>query len=143
MEAVQPKEETQKPVFKGYDYSNFYYSAGDDVCAVLEYAAANGIPVIPRGGGSSLAGQAVGRAIILDCAQYMNHVIEIDADRLTATVQPGVVLGRLNRQLARQGLFFAPDPSSANYCTLGGMIANNAGGAHSVKYGSTTDHVNL
>jgi FAD/FMN-containing dehydrogenase/Fe-S oxidoreductase len=112
-----------------------------DVCAVLEYAAGYRIPVIPRGGGSSLAGQAVGRAIILDCAQFMNGVLDIDADRLTARVQPGVLLGRLNRQLSREGLFFAPDPSSANYCTLGGMIANNAGGAHSVKYGSTTDHV--
>lgn len=112
-----------------------------DVSAVLAYAESEGIPVIPRGGGSSLAGQAVGRAIILDCAQFMNSVLEIDAERLIAKVQPGVVLGRLNGRLTRQGLFFAPDPSSANYCTLGGMIANNAGGAHSVKYGSTADHI--
>ncbi len=115
--------------------------SAEDVCAILEYAAANQVPVIPRGGGSSLAGQAVGAAIILDFTRFMNNVIRVDRDGLTATVQPGVVLGRLNRLLARDGLVFAPDPSSANYCTIGGMIANNAGGARSVKYGSTTDHV--
>jgi FAD/FMN-containing dehydrogenase/Fe-S oxidoreductase len=71
----------------------------------------------------------------------MNGVLKVDEDGLTATVQPGVVLARLNRLLARKGLIFAPDPSSAAYCTIGGMIANNAGGAHSVKNGSTTDHV--
>ncbi len=113
----------------------------EDVVAVLEYAASVGVPVIPRGGGSSLAGQAVGAAIVLDCSRFMNNVLSVDKDALTATVQPGVVLGRLNRTLARDGLFFAPDPSSANYCTIGGMIANNAGGAHSVKYGSTRHHV--
>jgi FAD/FMN-containing dehydrogenase/Fe-S oxidoreductase len=113
----------------------------EDVRAVLAYAAANGVPVIPRGGGSSLAGQVLGAAIILDFTRFMNGVLEVDEGGLTATVQPGVVLSRLNRLLARKGLIFAPDPSSGAYCTIGGMIANNAGGAHSVKHGSTTDHV--
>ncbi len=113
----------------------------EDVRSVLAYAAANGVPVIPRGGGSSLAGQAVGAAIILDFTRFMNGVLKVDPEGLTATVQPGVVLARLNRVLAREGLVFAPDPSSGAYCTIGGMIANNAGGAHSVKHGSTTDHV--
>lgn len=113
----------------------------EDVRRLLEYAASEGIPVIPRGGGSSLAGQAIGAGIIVDCSLYMNNPLRIDRENLTAIVQPGVVLGRLNRILAREGLFFAPDPSSAEYCTIGGMVANNAGGAHSVKYGSTRDHV--
>jgi FAD/FMN-containing dehydrogenase/Fe-S oxidoreductase len=113
----------------------------DDVCKLLAYAASEGIPVIPRGGGSSLGGQAVGAGIMVDCSRFMNHVLRVDRDKMTALVQPGVVLGRLNRLLAREGLFFAPDPSSAEYCTIGGMVANNSGGAHSVKYGSTRDHV--
>jgi FAD/FMN-containing dehydrogenase/Fe-S oxidoreductase len=112
-----------------------------DVRAVVRYAAEHGIPITPRGAGSSLAGQALGTGIILDFTKYMNRIVEIDRDAGLARVQPGIVQAVLNRDVARYGLTFLPDPSSAEYCTIGGMVANNAGGAHFVKYGGTSDHV--
>lgn len=112
-----------------------------DVIAVVRYAAARGIPVTARGAGSSLAGQTLGTGIILDFSKYMNRILEIHQVQSWVRVQPGVVLGELNRYLKQFGLWFPPDPSSGDVATLGGMIANNAAGAHTVKYGPTREYV--
>ncbi len=112
-----------------------------DVAETLTLAAEADIPVVPRGGGTSLAGQSVGDAIILDFAKYMNRVISIDPEQRTAVVQPGLRLDRLNRATARYGLHFGPDPQTIRQCALGGMISNNSCGSRSVVYGKTGDHV--
>ncbi len=107
----------------------------EDVAATVQTAARHGIPVLPRGGGSSLAGQAVGRAIVLDFSKYMNRVMEINAEERWARVQPGITLDAMNKTLAVHGLKFGPDPSSGNRATVGGTLGNNGTGAHSILYG--------
>ncbi|HYS04036.1 MAG TPA: FAD-binding oxidoreductase, partial [Candidatus Dormibacteraeota bacterium] len=112
----------------------------DDVLAVLEYARRNRISVTARGGGSGLAGQTLGRGIVLDFSKHFQRITDIDAARGTVRVQPGVVQARLNRTLRRHGMRFAPDPSSSAWCTLGGMLANNAGGSHTIRHGATREN---
>lgn len=111
----------------------------DDVQTVVGYCAEHEIPLIPRGAGTGLAGQAVGMGIILDFTKWMNRIEHHDSR--TATVQAGVVLNNLNQSLAPRGVFFPVDPASGSLCTIGGMIANNAAGAHGLKYGATKDHI--
>ena len=113
----------------------------DDVVAVVETAARFGVPVLPRGGGTSLAGQTVGAAVVLDFSHHMHAIVAIDAEARVARVQPGVVQDDLNRAVAPHGLFFAPDTSTANRATLGGMVGNNSCGMRSAHYGMTIDHV--
>lgn len=112
-----------------------------DVLAALSIAREHSIPILARGGGTSLAGQACNVAIVLDFSKYMNRILSIDADARVATVEPGVVQSHLNAALAPHGLFFAPDPSTKDRCTIGGMIGNNSCGAHSAAYGKTVDNV--
>ncbi|TET45937.1 anaerobic glycerol-3-phosphate dehydrogenase subunit C [candidate division TA06 bacterium] len=112
-----------------------------DVAAVMGYCYRHGIPVTPRGAGSGLAGQSVGEGIIIDLSRHMNHVLKVNEDDWMVRVQPGVVLSNLNKTLKPRGRFFPPDPSSSDYCTIGGMIANNSSGSHSLKYGATKDYV--
>ena len=111
----------------------------DDVVAAVRTCHEHRVPVTARGGGSGLAGQALGDGVILDFSVHMNRVLEVAEDH--AWVQPGLVLDELNAALAPPGRYFPPDPSSGGYCTLGGMIANNSAGSHSVKYGTTIDYV--
>ncbi len=113
----------------------------DDVQAVMEIAARHKAPVLARGGGSSLAGQAVGAAVVVDFSKYLRHVVEINADERWVRAEPGVVCDALNAALKPHGLMFAPDPASSNRATVGGMLANNAAGAHSVLFGMAADHV--
>jgi FAD/FMN-containing dehydrogenase/Fe-S oxidoreductase len=113
----------------------------DDVLATVEVCASHGVPILPRGAGTSLCGQAVGRAVVLDMSKYLNRVLEVNAEERWARVQPGVVLDELNAQLHPLGLWFAPDVSPSNRATLGGMIGNNASGARSLVYGRTLEHV--
>ena len=113
----------------------------DEAAAAVATAAGFGVPVLPRGAGTSLAGQAVGRAVVLDFSRHMNQVVAIDAEARRARVQPGVVQEQLNLAAARHGLMFGPDTSTSNRATLGGMIGNNSAGSHSVRYGMTVDHV--
>ncbi len=112
-----------------------------DVIAALSLARENAMPILARGGGTSLAGQACNAALVLDFSKYMNRVIEIDAANRVAQVEPGVVQSHLNTALAPHGLFFAPDPSTKDRCTIGGMIGNNSCGAHSAAYGKTVDNL--
>ena len=113
----------------------------EDVIAVVETAASHGVPVLPRGGGTSLAGQAVGRAVVLDFSKYMRRVIEIDAEQGWVRTEPGIILDELNQHLAPHGVQFAPDPSTSNRGNVGGALGNNSCGAHSILWGKTVDNV--
>ncbi|MEG3627401.1 FAD-binding and (Fe-S)-binding domain-containing protein [Streptomyces poriticola] len=113
----------------------------DDVAAVLEVCRAHGVPVVPRGGGTSIAGQATGTGVVLDFTRHMNRLLSLDPGSRTAVVQPGLVLDRLQEAAAPHGLRFGPDPSTHSRCTLGGMIGNNSCGSHSVAWGTTADSV--
>jgi FAD/FMN-containing dehydrogenase/Fe-S oxidoreductase len=112
-----------------------------DVMRAIELARENAIPVLPRGGGTALGGQTANTALVLDFSKYMNAIVRIDADNHLAVVQPGVIQTQLNAAAAPYGLFFAPDPSTKDRCTLGGMIGNNSCGAHSAAHGKTVDNV--
>lgn len=113
----------------------------DDVAAVLEVCRAHGVPVVARGGGTSIAGQATGTGVVLDFTRHMNRLVGLDPVTRTAVVQPGLVLDRLQEAAAPHGLRFGPDPSTHSRCTLGGMIGNNSCGSHSVAWGTTADSV--
>jgi FAD/FMN-containing dehydrogenase/Fe-S oxidoreductase len=113
----------------------------EDVIATVRACARFAMPITARGGGTSQAGQCIGPGVILDCSKHFNRVLEINARERWARVQPGCVLDDLNRQLAASGLQFAPDISTANRATIGGMIANNSSGTHSIIHGKTIDHV--
>ncbi|NOQ38784.1 MAG: FAD-binding protein, partial [Anaerolineales bacterium] len=113
----------------------------NETAAVVEIARKHNTPVLPRGAGSSLAGQAIGKALIVDFSRHMDQVLDLNPEQNSVTVQPGVVLGPLNRRLKVHGLMFGPDPASADRATLGGVIGNNATGAHSILYGMAHDHL--
>ena len=114
----------------------------DEASAILEIAMRYHVPVMPRGGGTSLAGQTVNRAIVLDFPKYMRRVRAVNADAKTVQVEPGLILGHLNQQLGALGLMFGPDPASANRCVIGGCLGNNSSGTHTIMYRMTTDHLN-
>ncbi|MGI5222296.1 FAD-binding and (Fe-S)-binding domain-containing protein [Nocardia sp. CA-290969] len=118
------------------------FPRGDaEVVAALEFARAEGLSLTARGGGTSVAGNAVGPGIVCDFSRYMHGIADIDPQRRTARVQSGVVLSDLQRRARAHGLRFGPDPSTQNRCTLGGMIGNNACGPHAVAWGRTSDRV--
>jgi glycolate oxidase len=114
----------------------------EDVVAAVKLAARENVPVIPRGSGTGLSGGSVVSegGIVIGLAR-MKRILEIDAENLRARVQPGVVNYDLTLAVADQGLYFAPDPSSQRACTIGGNVAENAGGPHTLAYGVTTNHV--
>jgi FAD/FMN-containing dehydrogenase/Fe-S oxidoreductase len=113
----------------------------DDVAAALRYCARREIPVLPRGGGTSLAGQTVNEAVVLDFTKHMADLLATDPTAREATVQPGLRLGDLNRALAEHGLKFAPDPAWGEKSAIGGAIGNNSTGSHSLVYGKTDAYV--
>ncbi len=113
----------------------------DDVEATLELARAHGLPITPRGGGTSIAGNAIGPGVVLDFSRHMNRILDIDPVARTARVEPGVVMGALQKAAAPHGLRFGPDPSTWARATLGGMIGNDACGNHSIGFGRTNDNV--
>jgi FAD/FMN-containing dehydrogenase/Fe-S oxidoreductase len=110
-----------------------------DVQALVRYATETGLSLVPRGAGTGLAGEALGTGLIVDLSQHFRSIVEIGS--ATARVQPGVTLRELNARLALEGCRFAPDPASADTCTLGGMLATNASGARALRHGYTRDHV--
>ena len=112
-----------------------------DVSATVKYCADRAIPVLPRGGGTSLAGQAINEAVVLDLARHMDSVLDVDSDARCARVQAGAVLADVNAELEPFGLKFAPDPAAGNRSVIGGAIGNNSTGAHSLKYGKTDAYV--
>jgi FAD/FMN-containing dehydrogenase/Fe-S oxidoreductase len=112
-----------------------------DVETAVKTAGELGVPVIPRGAGSGLCGQALGRGIILDFTKYMKAILEIDEAARIVRVQPGAVTGQVNEALAARGLMLGPDPSSEPFCTIGGNLGNNASGSRGIRYGSMKDYV--
>jgi len=112
-----------------------------DVQIALQIAVDEGIPVLPRGAGTSQTGQAIGEALVMDTTKYLNGLLEFDAEARTACVQPGMVLDHLNRFLKPHGLFYPVDVSTANRATLGGMTGNNSCGSRSIRYGNMVHNV--
>ena len=112
-----------------------------DVIKTVQIAAERNVPILPRGGGTSLAGQSVGEAIVLDMSQYMNQLLEVNVAECWARVQPGIVLDELNHKLKPHGLMYAPDVATSSRANVGGTIGNNSAGSHSLIYGKTIDHV--
>ncbi len=111
-----------------------------DLVEVVKIAHKNKVPIIPRAGGTSLAGQCVGKGIVVDVSKYMNKLIEVNAEAEWAWVEPGVIQDELSRMVAEHGLMYGPDTSTSNRAMIGGMIGNNSCGAHSIFYGKTVDH---
>ena len=112
----------------------------DDIATTIGYARSRGIPLTPRAAGTNLTGSAIGSGIILDVS-HLNRILEVNQEEKWARVQPGIVLAELNKQLSAHGLMFGPDPSSGDMCKLGGMVANNSSGPHTLRYGSVKDNV--
>jgi len=113
----------------------------DDVAVAIDVAKRQQVALLPRGGGTSLTGQTVNRALVMDLSRHMNAVLEVNTEERWARVQPGVVQDELNAHVRPLGLLFGPDTSTSNRATLGGMIGNNSGGSHSIAYGLTVEHV--
>jgi FAD/FMN-containing dehydrogenase len=113
----------------------------DDVITVVKYARTKSIPVVARGAGSGLAGESLSSGIVFDMTKYMNRIIEVKDEGQTVVCEPGVVLDDLNKVLAKFGRKIGPDPSSANRAVIGGVVANNSTGSHSLEYGFIADHV--
>ena len=113
----------------------------EDIRKLILFAREHNTSLIPRTAGTSLAGQVVGEGIVVDVSKYLNAILEINPGEKWVRVQPGVVLDELNMAVAPHGLFFGPETSTSNRCMIGGMVGNNACGAHSIIYGSTRDHL--
>lgn len=113
----------------------------NDVRAAVKIAAEYSVNILPRGAGTSLGGQAVGPCMAVDFSKYMNKILELNIEHHWIRVQPGIVLDVLNAELAKHGLFFAPDPATSSRATIGGMMGNNSSGTKSIIYGRTCDHV--
>jgi len=113
----------------------------EDVHAAVECATKHNVPIVPRTGGSSLAGQAVNEALIIDMTRHLDQVVDVNIDEQWVRVQPGIVLDELNLYLRPMGLQFGPDPASSNRAAMGGIVSNNSTGSHSIMYGMTADHV--
>jgi FAD/FMN-containing dehydrogenase/Fe-S oxidoreductase len=132
---------TDASIYQKTPYGVLIPRHADDIQAALETAAQFRLPLLPRGAGSSLAGQAVNEALVVDVSRHLDQIIEVNREARWVRVQPGVVLDDLNARLAPLGLQFGPDPASSNRATLGGIVSNNSTGAHSILYGMTADHV--
>ncbi|MBV9249431.1 MAG: FAD-binding protein [Acetobacteraceae bacterium] len=113
----------------------------DDVAAAMAIAREEGVPLLPRGGGTSQCGQTVNRALVIDCSKHLRRVLKVDAEAPTAVTEPGLTLGALNTALRPHGLFFPVDPSTHARCTIGGMAGNNSCGSKSIRYGLMADNV--
>jgi glycolate oxidase len=113
----------------------------EEVCAVVTACSKRGVPFLPRGAGTGLSGGAVARGSVVVGTARMDQIFEVDVGSRQAWVGPGVVNARLSKAVARYGLHYAPDPSSQNACTIGGNVAENSGGPHTLKYGVTSHHV--
>ena len=132
---------TDASVYKEYPTAVCYPKTANDIQKLISFAQANKTSLIPRTAGTSLGGQVVGDGIVVDMSKYLTEIIEINKEQQYCIVQPGVVRDELNRQLHKEGLFFAPETSTANRAMIGGMVGNNSCGTNSIVYGSTRDHV--
>lgn len=112
-----------------------------DIRDAVALAVARGWSIVGRGGGTSVAGNAIGEGLIIDTSRYFNRILDIDPEKHTATVEPGVICDALRNAATEYGLTFGPDPSTHNRCTIGGMVANNACGPHSIIHGTAADNL--
>ena len=131
---------TDASVYRALPYAVALPKTTSDIKCLIEFARSNGLSIIPRAAGTSLAGQCVGDGIVVDVSKYMNAILEINTQEQWVRVQPGVVRDQLNTFLKPYGFFFGPNTSTANRCTMGGMVGNNSCGSTSIEYGSTRDH---
>jgi FAD/FMN-containing dehydrogenase len=113
----------------------------EDLEKIIRFADQQSIPLIPRTAGTSLAGQVVGKALVVDVSKFFNRILEVNKAESYVWVEPGVVRDVLNVELKKHGLFFGPETSTANRAMIGGMVGNNSCGSNSVVYGSTRDHI--
>lgn len=132
---------TDASIYQIEPYGVAFPKSPEETSAVIQAAAADGIPVIPRGAGTGLAGGAVGSGLVIDYSRYNRAISDFDPGAQTVRVQAGVVLDQLNHFLTPHGLRFGPDVATSSRATLGGMIANNSSGSHAPLYGTTIDHV--
>lgn len=132
---------TDASVYREIPYGVAYPETIDDVRELMRLAREKGIDLIPRAGGTSIAGQVVGSGIVVDISKHWNKILEINAEERWARIRPGVVRDELNIALRPYGLFFSPETSTSNRCCIGGMFGNNSCGTHSLVYGSTRQHV--
>lgn len=132
---------TDASVYKEYPLGVVYPKDAEDVQIIIQLASKHNVPLIPRAGGTSLAGQVVGHGLVIDCSRFMCRILEFNAEEKSIWVEPGVIRDDLNDWLKPYGLFFGPNTSTSNRCTIGGMVGNNSSGTTSIKYGVTRDHV--
>jgi FAD/FMN-containing dehydrogenase/Fe-S oxidoreductase len=131
---------TDASVYRELPYAVAIPKTTKDIKCLIEFANSKALSIIPRAAGTSLAGQCVGDGIVVDVSKYMNTILEINTQEQWVRVQPGVVRDHLNAFLKPFGFFFGPNTSTANRCTMGGMVGNNSCGSTSIEYGSTRDH---
>lgn len=132
---------TDASVYREIPLGVAYPKSKADVQEIVKYCYHNTIPLIARGAGTSLAGQVVGRALIMDMSKYLTKIIELNVEERWICVQPGVVLDSLNEFVRPYGLFFGPETSTASRCNIGGMVGNNSCGSHSNLYKTTREHL--
>ncbi|GFR75365.1 FAD/FMN-containing dehydrogenase [Elysia marginata] len=132
---------TDASVYRELPLAVAYPKKKEDVQTLILFAKAHKTSLIPRSGGTSIAGQCVGKGIVVDVSRYMNNILEVDTKNKTVCVEPGVIRDELNRYIKPHNLFFSPNTSTSNRCTIGGMVGNNSSGTTSIKYGVTRDKV--
>ena len=132
---------TDASVYREIPYGVAYPESSGDILELLRMARERKTHLIPRAGGTSIAGQVVGSGIVVDISKHWNHILEINQEERWARVEPGVVRDELNITLKDYGLFFSPETSTSNRCCIGGMFGNNSCGTHSLVYGSTRHHI--
>ncbi len=130
---------TDASVYREIPLAVCYPKTESDIQKIIQFASKNKIGIIPRGGGTSLAGQCVGTGLVVDLSRHFNKILEFNPVERWVKVQPGLVRDELNRLIASSGLHFGPNTSTANRCTIGGMYGNNSSGTSSIKYGTTRD----
>lgn len=132
---------TDASIYQVMPYGVLLPQSMEDVHATVELAAKRQVPILGRTGGSSLIGQAVNEALVIDFTRHLNEILELNVEEQWVRVQPGIVLDELNLYLRPHGLQFGPDPASSNRAAMGGIVSNNSTGSHSIMYGMTADHV--
>ena len=132
---------TDASIYQVMPHGVFFPASREDVHAAVTLSAEFGVPLLPRTGGSSLAGQAVSEALVVDFTRHLNRILEVNEAEGWVRAEPGLVLDRLNKNLEPAGLQFGPDPASSNRAALGGIVSNNSTGSHSICYGMAADHL--
>jgi len=132
---------TDASVYRKIPHSVAHPKSEQDLVQLVKFSKEHNIPIIPRAGGTSLAGQCVGYGLVVDVSKYLTHILSFDKQKGTVRVQPGVIRDDLNRYLEPHGFFFGPNTSTSNRCTLGGMVGNNSSGTTSIRYGVTRDKI--